>query len=63
MATLNPSSNEPTSATELPQTPPPLRADAETDKHDDGLSAFAPFSLASTSVRYCLPHARKCGGS
>src|SRR5215831_20307367 len=52
MTTLNPSSNEPTNATELPQTPTPLRADAETDKHDDGLSAFAPLRPRLFGIAY-----------
>jgi RNA polymerase sigma-70 factor (TIGR02957 family) len=52
MATLNPSSNEPTNATELPQTPPPLRPDGETDKHDDGLSAFAPVRPRLFGIAY-----------
>jgi RNA polymerase sigma factor (sigma-70 family) len=52
MATLNPRSNEPTNATELPQTPPPLRPDAETDKHDDGLSAFAPVRPRLFGIAY-----------
>jgi RNA polymerase sigma-70 factor (TIGR02957 family) len=51
MATLNPSSNEPTNATELPHTPPP-RPDAETDKHDDGLSAFAPVRPRLFGIAY-----------
>jgi RNA polymerase sigma-70 factor (TIGR02957 family) len=41
MATSNASSNEPIIATNLPQTPPPLRPGAKTGEHDDGLSAFA----------------------
>ncbi|HEX6503043.1 MAG TPA: RNA polymerase sigma-70 factor [Terriglobales bacterium] len=52
MATLNPSSNEPTNATELPQTPPPLRPDEETDKRDDGLSAFAPVRPRLFGIAY-----------
>ena len=51
MAILNPSSNEPTNTTER-QTPPPHRPDAETDKHDDGLSAFAPVRPRLFGIAY-----------
>src|SRR5690348_12078445 len=52
MATSNASSNEPTDATRLPQTPPPLRPDAETGEYDDGLSAFAPVRPRLIGIAY-----------
>jgi RNA polymerase sigma-70 factor (TIGR02957 family) len=52
MATSNASSNEPTNATKLPQTPPPLRPDAETGEYDDGLSAFAPVRPRLFGIAY-----------
>ena len=52
MATSNASSNEPINATNLPQTPPPLRPDAKTGAHDDGLSAFAPVRPRLFGIAY-----------
>ena len=36
----------------LPQTPPPLRLNAETGEHDDGLSAFAPLRPRLFGIAY-----------
>ena len=51
MATLNANSSEP-ATTSVPQTPPPLRLDAELSAHDDGLSAFAPVRPRLFGIAY-----------
>src|SRR5215475_2556345 len=52
MATLNTSNNEPPNATQLPQTPPPLRLGVESGGQDDGLSAFAPVRPRLFGIAY-----------